>query len=191
MARFARWTAVESIQPLYLRSAIDAVYFASVDEGCIPAGRLEENEYQLLSESWDSDAPFVQAGKMETLRKHLRALKRLLYDHRDAALTLDVILDVHRIMMEGDEHACPGKLRTTPASANGCMYLAHEHVRARLDAVLQAFNRKNEGDPTDVAARLFYDVIHCIHPFVDGNGRIGRLLVSFVLMRYGFSQFAV
>ena len=53
MARFAHWTAVESIQPLYLRLAIDAVYFASVDEGCIPAGRLEEHEYQQLLDSWD------------------------------------------------------------------------------------------------------------------------------------------
>ena len=75
VAEFARWTAVESI---YLRSAIDTVYYASVDEGCIPAGRLEEHEYQRLSESWDSDVPFVHDGRMETLRKHLRALKLLL-----------------------------------------------------------------------------------------------------------------
>ena len=192
MEQFARWTAVESIQSHHIRSAIDTVYFASVDEGCIPAGRLDEHEYQRLMESWDANVPFVPSGKMETLRKHLRALKRLLYDHCETELTLDVILEVHRIMLEGDEHSCPGMLRSTPASANGCMYLNPEHVHSRLVSVLKEFNQHDgDCDPTDRAARLFYNIIHCIHPFVDGNGRIGRLLVSFVLMRSGFTRFAV
>ena len=206
MCRFAFWTAVASIQPFHIRSAIDAVHGASVDEGCITTARLEEHEYQRLAESWGCMTPFNNVNdktdtqrRLETLRKHLRALKRLLYDHDTPELTLDVLLDTHRIMMEGESDACPGALRTTPASANGCNYLDPEHVPSRLAAVLAQYNRDNAGwsewgttrDPTEVAARLFYDLIHCIHPFVDGNGRMGRLLVSFVLMRSGFTQFAL
>ena len=37
-----------------------------------------------------------------------------------------------------------------------------------------------------VAAALFHIRFEAIHPFIDGNGRTGRLLANFILMRSGF-----
>ena len=36
-----------------------------------------------------------------------------------------------------------------------------------------------------MAAALFYQLVHDIHPFVNGNGRLGRLLIARVLMQLG------
>ena len=43
---------------------------------------------------------------------------------------------------------------------------------------------KSQGlDPYDIAARYCHRFVN-IHPFVDGNGRMGRLLANIILLRY-------
>lgn len=35
-------------------------------------------------------------------------------------------------------------------------------------------------------AALFHILFEAVHPFVDGNGRTGRLLLNFILMKHGY-----
>lgn len=44
--------------------------------------------------------------------------------------------------------------------------------------------------PVEFAARAHYRLVY-IHPFVDGNGRTARLLMNFILMRYGFPPVSI
>jgi len=50
---------------------------------------------------------------------------------------------------------------------------------------LRAALERKELHPVEIASKLHHDFV-LIHPFGDGNGRVARLLVNFVLMRNGF-----
>lgn len=53
-----------------------------------------------------------------------------------------------------------------------------------MDALIAWANR-SDAPPIETAA-LFHLVFEDIHPFQDGNGRTGRVLLNFMLMRAGF-----
>jgi fido (protein-threonine AMPylation protein) len=44
-----------------------------------------------------------------------------------------------------------------------------------------------DGEPAAVHAWTIHDEFECAHPFTDGNGRTGRLLLNAVRRRYGLS----
>ena len=96
----------------------------------------------------------------------------------------DLILDFHRLLFEG----LAGRKGQYKAYAN-YTYLSdgrrHDFVKpARVKSAvcewLAEFNGTALGDPQTGAARLYYGFEN-IHPFEDGNGRIGRVLISYWL----------
>ncbi|MES2121815.1 MAG: Fic family protein, partial [Chlamydiota bacterium] len=58
----------------------------------------------------------------------------------------------------------------------------HTQVRARMDSLLKWSNTSTREDPLIRTALLFAQLL-IIHPFMDGNGRIARILVPLFLFR--------
>ena len=87
----------------------------------------------------------------------------------------------------------PGQYKTSPNNvrlANGeIFYFASvEDTAPKMQALATWLRRELESPtlpPVTLAARLHHDFV-LIHPFDDGNGRVARLLVNYVLMRAGF-----
>jgi len=112
------------------------------------------------------------------------------------AITLDLILDVHRRLLAGtrlEEHG--GRLRHHQNWIGGSSYNPcsaafvpppPEHVEA-LMSDLAAFC-SDEALPTVVQAAIVHAQFETIHPFVDGNGRTGRALIHLVLRRRGLAS---
>lgn len=108
-------------------------------------------------------------------------------------ITLDDLLDVHRILMERSATpAIAGSLRTVQNWVGGSSYNPcsaafvpppPEHVADLLDDLVGYVN----GDihPALVQAAIAHAQFETIHPFVDGNGRTGRALIHIVLRRRG------
>lgn len=87
----------------------------------------------------------------------------------------------------------PGEYKTQPnnvRTASGEIFHFAEpvDVSARMSAMLERLQKFEDGEslhPVEVAAWLHHEFV-LIHPFGDGNGRVARLLVNFVLMRAGY-----
>ena len=117
-----------------------------------------------------------------------RAALELLLDPTviGAGLTVERITSVHAVLVNGDQHA--GELRTTSnARCGSTSFLPPKDVPAAMIAYVAAVNTLCERDDVDEigAAAAAHSGLIAIHPFHDGNGRMARLLMNFVLVRRG------
>lgn len=87
----------------------------------------------------------------------------------------------------------PGQYKTTPNNVrlpNGDIFffVSVEDTPPRMSALAAWLRQELESPtlhPVAFAAKLHHDFV-LIHPFDDGNGRVARLLVNYVLMRSGY-----
>ena len=110
-------------------------------------------------------------------------------------ITLDILLEIHRRLLEGtrlEEHG--GRIRTEQNWIGGSGYNPcsaafvpppPEDVPALLDDLISFCN--DDGLPALAQAAIAYAQFETIHPFVDGNGRAGRVLIHLALRRRGIA----
>ncbi len=101
-------------------------------------------------------------------------------------LAMDSLLEAHGIMMKGLV-ADPGSLRQGPIGVIRENNIFHEAPHwKKVELMMQAlFHYLNESDDHLLikSSRFHFQLEH-IHPFIDGNGRIGRLWQTLLLMLY-------
>ncbi len=84
-----------------------------------------------------------------------------------------------------------GQYKTSPNSVmlrNGKMheYASPEETPALMNELLNWYNKNMETfHPVHLAAEFHYRFV-CIHPFDDGNGRVARLLMNYILLRNNY-----
>ncbi len=92
----------------------------------------------------------------------------------------------------------PGKYKTQPnhvrtATGEIFRFAIPEEVPAKMKGLMEWFRENMESPPASIApflAQLHHRFI-IIHPFDDGNGRIVRLLLNYVLIRLGYPPFVI
>lgn len=129
------------------------------------------------------------AETMEML-DHLHAYEYM-ETHLETPLTEDFIKHLHFLLTEHTiaylhEGARPGEYTDTDMCAGETVFGDHEMLVARVPDLLRSTEMAlSRGlPPMEVAAR-FHGFFEHLHPFRDGNGRLGRLLVNFILLRAG------
>ena len=126
------------------------------------------------------------------LREHLEAV-----GHRDAfeymmelvkdnvPLTENIINQIHYLVL-ADKKEDRGIYRKIPVQIVGAKTMPVQPylIKPRMEQLLSQYNESNE-QLIPKLARLHLE-FESIHPYVDGNGRTGRLLVNFELMKAGY-----
>jgi Fic family protein len=110
-------------------------------------------------------------------------------------VSLRLIRELHERLMAGvrGEHATPGEFRRSQnwIGSPGCTLKDASFVPPpppQMHETLDLFEKYLHGDdpyPPLVRLALIHYQFEAIHPFLDGNGRIGRLLISLLLVEWG------
>jgi Fic family protein len=109
-----------------------------------------------------------------------------------------MVMKTHSILLAGaiDPQRMPvlaGKYRDHPVhSGTGYQYPEADRIKPNMTSTLTSYNKNclTKVNALSVVARLFYDLI-TLHPFVDGNGRLGRIIAAFAMIQMGWSLFPV
>ena len=140
----------------------------------------------VLAEADDSGAPSAAAW----VAANLAAVTEAIGEAHAGRLTADRLCGWHRTLMTGSPTPAKhvGVLRSEQGWIGGTSPLdAHlvtpppEEVPALVDDLISYVNR-TDVDPVSQAA-IAHAQFEIIHPFADGNGRVGRVLVAWILVR--------
>lgn len=145
-------------------------------------------------EAADTAPPNENSVPLDDVREVFNYVKALEYGLRrlaDLPLSLRLIRELHAILMEGvrGEHSTPGEFRKTQnwIGPAGCMLMDATFVPppipemwTALDQLEKCLHAEKSYPPLLWIAMVHYQ-FEAIHPFLDGNGRIGRLLISLLL----------
>lgn len=162
----------------------------------LASSRIEGTQAS-LSEVFQSEID-SEARNNETaeVTRYLRATQQAYELAKSLPITQRLILQVHETLLTGvrGEEKRPGEFRTspvwvghagaTPSSAIFVPPLPH-HLGALIGDWEKFVNDDGRQLPALVQAALMHYQFETIHPFLDGNGRIGRLLINLLLMARG------
>jgi Fic family protein len=134
---------------------------------------------------------------VERILHYIEAMNYGLNQLNEFPLSLRLIRKVHKTLLEGTGDApgkMPGEFRasqnwlggTSPQNARYVPPPVDEMHRALDD--LEKFLHKRDSIPPLVKTGLAHAQFETIHPFLDGNGRTGRLLVTFYLCQQGILE---
>ena len=126
------------------------------------------------------------------LQHHLEAI-----GHRDAYYYIEdlvknkspfdekTIKDVHSLVLM-DRHLDRGVYKSVPVMIGTFSPCQPFEVPVKMEQLMAAYAADMQRLHVIERAALFHLEFETIHPFIDGNGRVGRLLLNFELMREGF-----
>lgn len=101
-------------------------------------------------------------------------------------LTEKIILDFHSLVLMSDAEN-RGRYRRVPVQILGALHTPPQPylVQPRIHALLQNYSLWQQEKHIIEAIALLHLEFEAIHPFIDGNGRTGRLLLNFELIKHG------
>jgi Fic family protein len=165
------------------RLRVELTYTSNALEG----NTLSLRETQLVVEEGLAPGNGRTLREVYEARNHFAAIQEL--ERRVAAgegLSARLVLDLHGILLRDIDPAWAGRLRNGPVFIRGTTDTPPNAalVAERLDELV-AWAGQAAGHPALVAAETHFR-FEALHPFFDGNGRTGRLLLNGQLLRAGF-----
>ena len=127
------------------------------------------------------------------LREHFEVI-----NHKDAILFVEeivqdkielsenIIKSIHHLILTNIDKKNAGRYRTRNVLISGASHTAPDHFNINPEMEnLISWYKNSELHPIEKAALLHCKFVN-IHPFIDGNGRTARLLISLQLMKGGY-----
>ena len=111
---------------------------------------------------------------------------------KDSELDKDLILLLHQMLIGGIDDAIAGRFRQQGEYVRVGTHIAPapEQVERLIEAILVEYSSDLDSYFLDKIARFHLD-FETIHPFCDGNGRLGRVIINFQFLQLGFPRLIV
>ena len=162
---------------IYHRVQIDLTYNSNHIEG----SRLSREQTRFIFETntIGIEKQAVNVDDVVETANHFRCID-LVIDDANRALSQAMIKRLHEILKSGTSDSrqdwfAVGEYKKLPNEVGGQETVAPEDVENRMRALLNAYNAKTRKTLRDLLD--FHVQFESIHPFQDGNGRVGRLIL--------------
>jgi Fic family protein len=148
----------------------------------------------LIDEIEDGQAR-APSDDVKEVRNYVRALEFGVQRLETLPLSLRLIREIHAELMEGvrGEKATPGEFRRSQnwIGPTGSTPMTAAFVPPPVEVLMdclgdwETFLHSQDVIPDLIQCAMMHVQFETIHPFLDGNGRVGRLLITFFLMQRG------
>ena len=176
---------------IYHKTQIDLTYNSNHIEG----SRLthDQTRYIFETNTIGVENEVLNVDDVIETSNHFRCIDMII-DHAKAALTEKFIKELHYILKTGTSDSrkdwfAVGDYKKMPNEVGGMETALPENVADRMKEVLTEYNSKEEKTLEDILE--FHVKFERIHPFQDGNGRVGRLIMFKECLKYNIVPFIV
>ena len=150
---------------------------------------IEETEKILLEQMLSRNVSVREVYEAKNLARVME-YKRI--RAKDSELKEELMLQMHQILMGGIDDSIAGRYRSEGEYVRVGTHIAPapEHVERMLENVLIDYTSDLNAYFLDKIA-LFHLKFESIHPFCDGNGRLGRVIINFQLLQLGLPRIII
>lgn len=143
------------------------------------------------------DLPEARRDDIQEVLNYRRAMRKAEEMLAKLPLSLRVVREAHQVLLDGvrGQGKSPGLFRRGPnwIGPPGCSLEEAKFVPIGADALpdaMSAWERYIHADAPDrlVQLAILHAEFEALHPFLDGNGRLGRMLVPLFLWQQGLIQ---
>ena len=145
---------------------------------------LKETEKILLEMEVARDVSVREVFEAKNLARVTEYIRN---KSQEAEINKEIILFLHQMLIGGIDDSIAGRFRKTGEYVRVGTHVAPapEHVERMIEAALLEYTADLGSFIVDKIAK-FHLEFETVHPFCDGNGRIGRVLINYQLQRLGF-----
>src|SRR3989338_3770279 len=145
---------------------------------------LKETEKILFDIAVSRDVSVREVFEAKNLARVINYIRT---KSQEKEIDREVILLLHQMLIGGIKDEIAGRFRGKGEYVRVGTYIAPapEHVELMIASILSEYGSDHDSYFLDKMAK-FHLKFENIHPFCDGNGRIGRVLICYQLLRLGF-----
>ena len=176
---------------IYHKTQIDLTYNSNHIEG----SRLthDQTRYIFETNTIGMENEVLNVDDVIETANHFRCID-LIIDNAKALLTEKFIKELHLILKNGTSDSrkdrfAVGDYKKLPNEVGGMNTALPEEVADKMKALLAEYNSRKEKTFEDILD--FHVKFERIHPFQDGNGRVGRLIMFKECLKYNIVPFII
>ncbi len=160
----------------------------------IEGSKLSEDQTRLIFETRTLDvADNISIDDIIETSNHFRAIDYVI-DHALEPLTEDIIKHLHLLLKQSTKDSnldwfAVGEYKKIPNIVGGREACKPAEVKSAMATLIREYQKKTNISINDIVE--FHANFEFIHPFQDGNGRVGRLIALKECLRFNITPFII
>ena len=176
---------------IYHKTQIDLTYNSNHIEGSQLTH--DQTRYIFETNTIGLEKDIVNVDDIIETANHFRCIETII-DFASTPLTEDFIKNLHKMLKSGSSDSrkdwfVVGDYKKMPNEVGGMQTSLPEEVESKVRKLIDRYNKTDNKTLEDIIE--FHVIFERIHPFQDGNGRVGRLIMFKECLKYNIVPFII